>query len=244
VRHLRYTALPLAALAACLAAAPADAACAPPAQPALIVERGRDDPVRREEASTLVELTRRSRGKRSDANPDAHTFGLTESTIESRVHVAVEARRAPGGLTCAAPREVRVVVRLVARRVYVAREARGNACVRREVLRHEQRHVALDDAMMPELLASVRRSLAGPVSRLPAWPVGGDAELRGAARRTANELNALVAALPFGEERRARHAAAVDTPAEYARFSRACKGAVGAIIRRAQEEAARVAGGG
>jgi hypothetical protein len=63
--------------------------------------------------------------------------------------------------------------------------------------------------------------------------VRSNAELRREAQRAADEVNRRVASLPLGERRRERHAAEVDTPAEYDRFSRACDGAVGAIIRRA-----------
>jgi hypothetical protein len=134
-----------------------------------------------------------------------------------------------GGGFCPAPRSVRVRIGFGVRLAYVADAASAEACVRRVLLEHEERHARLDD----ELLAGFIKVTEGPfgmaLARLKRVPAPtAEAATGGFAtgvRRLVGE-----AARELALRRREIHTA-LDGPEEMERLRSAC----GARVRQFEE---------
>ena len=167
---------------------------------------------------------------RSDAVLAGNRFAsgavhLGQSNVEARVaaSVAFEDVTDASGAPCVRVQRITVVLRYARRDVRIAREAAADACLRREIEAHEQRHVDLDDRLLKEfgetmksrvaLLADELSPVAGPI-----WSTGRTALLEkvGAATESLSR--------DFSTLRRKRHRAEIDTPEEYRRARTMCDG--------------------
>ena len=115
------------------------------------------------------------------------------------------------------------------RTVLVARELPHGSCIHGEVLAHEMRHVAADDAMLNEFMPVIRQRLEALVGRI--GPVVSRSQnhamtvMRGQIDRELEALNR-----EFTRERDRRQMQ-IDTLEEYRRVSTACEGEVGKYIK-------------
>lgn len=142
---------------------------------------------------------------------DLHVAGVYRASL--RLGIALRIGLAPNG--CLVPD---VTVRATAPRgIFVAAEFNPGSCRYDVILAHEREHARIDDT----LLADLDGWLAAPLRQVLAAP--------GALRGTAPELAARLQArfeqakTAFIEARRQAQLS-IDTPAEYARASRACPG--------------------
>jgi len=212
---------------ACAACPSAPTRTAPPPAVRIAVEHG---PVGRDDTIGLADLARRSREDAAAAGESAaRVLGLTTSDTEFQVVVRsrVVEPAEDGGAACAIPIGVEVRLALVRRVVHVAREVAGDPCLRGEVLAHEMRHVATDDALLDDyqswLLPRFREAAAA------LRPV--EAATAEAAQRTLlrDVQAANSAALAGFEAERRKRQMAIDSPEERARFGRVCDGRARAL---------------
>ncbi len=152
--------------------------------------------------------------------PDSDALGLSSSLLGENPRSSF--RMVPhGGQDCYYLAALEVQFGYVERLVQVAREVPEESCLYREILGHERKHVAVDDAVvrdsLPYVEAEVRRFAAGfgPVQAPDRETVDQllDAALEKAMRPILDHVSAL--------ENAAQDK--VDTPAEYARVENACR---------------------
>lgn len=128
----------------------------------------------------------------------------------------------PNATVCGRITLLKVAFGYQERTVLVARELPRGSCIHNEVLAHEMKHVAVDDAMLAEYVAVVRQRLEGLTARL--GPVVSRSQnhamtvMRGQVDRELESLNR-----DFSRERDRRQML-IDTLEEYRRVSDACDG--------------------
>jgi hypothetical protein len=219
----RLAVIVLALAAAGCASPPAsDRVCAPEARPTWSVAADAGV-VRTSDEFSHVLL-------RSDAVLAGNRFAsgavhLGQSNVEARVaaSVAFEDVTDASGAPCVRVQRIAVVLRYARRDVRIAREAAADACLRREIEAHEQRHVALDDRLLKDFGATMKdriAQLAGELSPVAGqvWSTGRAAlldKVAGATDRLSRDFSTL---------RRQRHRAEIDTPEEYRRARTMCDG--------------------
>lgn len=152
----------------------------------------------------------------------SHVGGLTNGTISSNMSTQLQTLTSPDGAACIWISEV--VIRLIYDPiVYVSREFPPGSCYHTAVLQHEQKHVAVDRALMsmfaPELQTAIQKiaqekGRKGPIQK---------AQLESASRimqkDVEDELNKMMDNL--STVRKARQAQ-IDTPQEYMRVQNLC----------------------
>lgn len=161
---------------------------------------------------------------RSDRGYRYLTLGDTES--EFLVVGYAKSRTVPSaaGGDCAYPTKVSLMLALGKRVIHIAREFGANEpCVHREVLGHERRHVALDNAILTEEKASLPRTLPRLFADLDGvWGKDDAAARQNLRKRLDADDDGLHASIEA--KRRAAQAADVDTVAEQHRLLRVCGG--------------------
>lgn len=149
-------------------------------------------------------------------------LGATES--REVVFALITVRTVPGarGGVCAYPTRVVFTLGLTARKIHIASEfAEGEPCVYREVMGHEERHVALDNQLMRAAAESLRGTAATRFRDSDGvWGPNPAAARRNLQRRVERDEDRLRADIK--EIRLAAHAAKIDTPQERRRLVDAC----------------------
>jgi hypothetical protein len=128
------------------------------------------------------------------------------------------------GGVCAYPTRIAFTLGLTARKIHVASDfARAEPCIYREVLAHEERHVALDNALMHMAADALR--VAAPMRFADLYGVWGESDAA-ARQNLQHRLEADDQSLRLEIERKrvAAHAEAIDTPEERIRLVEACAG--------------------
>lgn len=147
-----------------------------------------------------------------------HHLGLTTSRVEWYSEIETRYRSGPGGV-CARPSEVELALVQTEHTVRIANEIRPGSCLYREVLAHEQRHVAVNRQ-------TLRRAAARARTAAKAWAARSQG--RGATLDEAMETlqhglrRAIEPALASMRDNREAGHRAIDTEAEYHRLSRVC----------------------
>jgi len=205
------------ALAACVR--PADKAaeaCPAGSPPEFRVDFAAIPPARDDSLST-AELSREG-----DVAFGRVAVGLTVVRLTVKADFRVHNVPALTDGICAYPGAVAFHVAYAERVVHVARELADEPCLHREVLDHENRHVALDDRYFPAAVKALEAGLPARFGPGVAW--AHDAEAADAQVRAHVEaiLRQLVADLDAS--RRDEHRRQVDTPEEEARMLAACGG--------------------
>ena len=158
---------------------------------------------------------------KSGASPERHrTYGLTVVNFghetESRLRILEETS---SGRTCATP-DVDVVLSMRPATVYVARELSGDACQHEATRQHEMQHVAAYRELLDEAAVQLRAELPAAVAASWTGPTATDVRARfdDALRGYMREF------MRAQHERLAERQALIDSPEEYARVARACRG--------------------
>ncbi|HYH19177.1 MAG TPA: hypothetical protein VD995_11225 [Azospirillum sp.] len=133
------------------------------------------------------------------------------------------------GSVCAAVSSVKVTFGFIERVVYVARELPRGSCIHGEVLAHEMKHVATDEALLKEFQPEIRRRIETAAARLGTVRARSQQQAVQALRRPLDA--ALKGLLQEFSRNRDDRQARVDTIQEYQRVSRSCGGELGKYIK-------------
>jgi hypothetical protein len=158
----------------------------------------------------------------------SYVLGLTKT--ESKMSVALGGpilQDAASGYECIAPRiEVKLYYAPVV--VYIGSEFAPGTCGYQEILTHELRHLKAYTDHLPKVEKTVREALAKRFGDKPLYAPSGTAM-----SALQHEMNS--GWLPYMKNEMAKAEplqAAIDSPQEYARLSKACNGEIQAIITR------------
>jgi hypothetical protein len=184
---------------------------------------------------TSLDMAALARRARSDMPHDGTTrhAGLTTGRLVGSFIETIDFARQPGApapTICGAARSVAVRVGFEEAAIFVAREITQDRCLHDQVLAHENRHVAVDRALLtwvaPRLETAVRTALGQlGIARAPTQ----EAVWATIRRRIESAVDAEMRALQ--QERRKRQQL-VDRPEEYRRFAESCGGALGRLLAR------------
>jgi hypothetical protein len=155
-------------------------------------------------------------------------LGLTRA--ESRIAIGMEGKLLQDlktGYECVAPK---VVVKLsyVPIVIYVGSEFAPGSCAYEEILSHEMRHLKVYLAHLPKVESTVRAALDRRFLAQPLYAPAGQAKAL-----LKEELDRRW--MPFIKNAMAKVEplqAAIDSPQEYARLSKVCKGEVQSLLSR------------
>ena len=131
-------------------------------------------------------------------------------------------RPLPGGDVCGAPTTLSVTFGFQERRLYVARELPRESCIHGEVLKHEMKHIAVDEALLKEFIPHIQRRLDAVVERIGAVRRRTQKQAMAAIRQPIDA--ALKQAMQDFTRERDRRQKQVDSAEEYTRVSRSCGG--------------------
>ena len=164
------------------------------------------------------------------APKNSYVLGLTRT--ESRVSINVGGPRLTDpktGYECIAPK-ISVSLYYIPFIIYVGREFVPGSCAYKEILAHEMRHLNAYLDHLPKVETVVRAAMAARFNDRPLYAPGGQVQAL-LKREIDNNWMPYIKGEMVKVE---RIQAAIDTPAEYARLSRVCKGEVQSLIRRAK----------
>lgn len=209
-------------LGALLAGGAAQAAC--PATGATI-NISSDDPEPSVSAVPMAALRSQMQGgaSRSPSAGRVHDehLGVTASRVEWRMELAARYLREADGRVCAVADRVTIVLAHVEHAIRIAAEIEPEGCLWREVLAHEQRHVAVNRATLTQAEQALRGAVTQWAQRASARAVNAEAatsQLQAGLRQAVEpHLTAMRRARVDGHGR-------IDTAREYDRLARVCPG--------------------
>jgi hypothetical protein len=133
-----------------------------------------------------------------------------------------------GGFGCVAMRQVNVTLR-VDPTIYIAAPYRTKECLFREIVGHEQHHVDVDRAIAEKYRGRIEDGLRMLFSQPADYSSGviTAADMAGTQKRMEKTMdNAIGVLFQDMQNERARAQHDVDSPAEYARIARTCRGEI------------------
>ncbi len=201
-------------------ALPAAAQTCPTPAPARVTIQSLFDPIRQDTTQTVAGLERTARdAPGGGVHHHGRTAGLWLSEMVGEIRSEFQITR-DGRSSCVAVTAVSGSFGFRNNRLLVARELNTNACARAAVIEHEEKHAAVDHAILtthhPRLIAALQAAAAR---------AEGDQAVLSQRLQAAFE-QAFQAAAAERDQRQT----AVDTPAEYARVSAMCNGAIGRLL--------------
>lgn len=149
-------------------------------------------------------------------------LGISQAVYGESHRPLVRHQMQRDGFVCAAVERIDVSFGLRERNVFVARELPEGTCIHGEVLAHEMKHVAADEALLGRFVPQVKERLTQELARVTPVRARTSTQAVDALRRHVDRVMANLFR-EFGQER-ARVQAAIDTADEYRRVSRACGG--------------------
>ena len=167
---------------------------------------------------------------KGQAPKNSYVLGLTRT--ESRVAIDVSGRRLADpktGYECMAP-NIAVNLYYVPFVIYVGREFVPGSCAYKEILAHEMRHLNAYLDHLPKVETVVRAAMAKRFNDRPLYAPRGQAQALLKQEIDNNWMPYIKSEMIKVEYLQA----AIDTPKEYARLSRVCKGEVQSFIRAAR----------
>lgn len=173
-----------------------------------------------------LELT----GMKGRVKPGSYVLGLTKT--ESRVAVTIGGgllQDRASGYECIAP-QIKVALYYAPIVVYIGREFHPGTCAYKAVLAHEMRHLNTYRNHLPKVETVVRAALARRFEARPLYAPAGQAR-----QLLEDEID--TGWMPYMKNQMAAvevEQAAIDSPQEYARLSKVCKGEVQSLIRPAR----------
>ena len=205
----------LSALFAPLAAA---AECADmPADPAISV-RIDAAPVRHDHALSVAALSKiPSESRRAGMEAYDRTLGLTEANINTNADMKLFTMPDGQGGFCTTARSATIVVKWTTT-VHIASEIQPGSCIDRVVGAHEEKHVAIDAALMPIGRRAIELALTAVIRHGVAGSTAGQSRqnLQDQARDAVNQAIDAFALV------RTRRQLALDSPDEYDKVQRTC----------------------
>ncbi|MBP2303807.1 hypothetical protein GBZ48_15660 [Azospirillum melinis] len=180
-------------------------------------------PIQRDDALSIPQLTRlpgRTPGPVSTT--DSHVLGLTQARYGEQSQVSALFKTMGDGTYCASASKLAISFGFQQRIVHVAREIPAGSCLHGEVLAHEMRHVAVDEALLQEMMPQIRSRLDQVIAEMAPVRSRSQSQAMAAVRRPLESAMRRIMQ-EFGRERDRRQAQ-VDTVEEYERVSRVCNG--------------------
>lgn len=223
--HAFAVVLPLLAAGALwLSTVPAVAGVACPAfDPPRVKVTPQIAPLVRDNGRTIAELaTIPGRAPGPAGRSNGHILGLAHARYGEESQFRAMFRPLPGGDVCGAPASLAVTFGFQERRLYVARELPRESCIHGEVLRHEMKHIAVDEALLKEFIPRIQQRLEAVVERIGAVRRRTQEQAMAAIRQPID--TALKQVMQEFTRERDRRQKQVDSPEEYARVSRSCGG--------------------
>jgi hypothetical protein len=213
------------ALSASPAAAQSGARACPDFGPATVTLEVEMPPLRRDDTKSLAQLAGvpgRRPGPAGSAR--GHILGLTQARYGERSKIGAVFQPIAGGTICGSVKSLAITFGFQERTVLVARELPDNSCIHREVLEHEMRHVAADEALLRDFAPLLKRRMEAVVARVGAVRARSQEQALAAIRRPLDaEMRALFR--EFGQKRDQAQRR-IDTVTEYDRVARSCGGEV------------------
>jgi hypothetical protein len=157
-----------------------------------------------------------------------HTYVLGLTKTESRMSIGLDGpilTDPASGYECVAP-QIKVSLFYVPIVIYVGREFPPGSCAYQEILAHEMRHLNTYLDYLPKVEAVVRAALAKRFDARPLYAPAGQV-------RALLEKEIDNGWMPYIKTEMGKVEvlqAAIDTPQEYARLSKVCKGEVQSLI--------------
>ena len=162
----------------------------------------------------------------SNAPPGAYVLGLTRAQGQLSIgHKWTLIRDPLSGTECIAP-QIDVSMYYPPITIYVGSEFAPGTCAYQEILAHEMRHLNAYLDHLPKVERTVRKALSNRFDGKPLYARDGQASAS-----LQRELD--TGWMPYMKRELAsveRQQAAIDSPQEYARLSRICKGEVQSLI--------------
>jgi hypothetical protein len=158
----------------------------------------------------------------------SYVLGLTRT--ESRVSIGLGGPMLvdpKSGYECIAPK-ITVSLYYVPIIIYIGSEFPRGSCAYKEILAHEMRHLNTYLDHLPKVETVVRAAMSKRFNDKPLYAPGGQAQ-----RLLKQEID--TSWMPFIKSEMLKvekEQARIDTPGEYARLSKVCKGEVQSFIRR------------
>lgn len=182
-------------------------------------------PIQRDDGLSIAQLARQpGRAPGPAGSARGHVLGLTQARYGEQSQVSALFQPMGDGSFCASPKTLTVSFGFQQRVVLIARDLPPASCIFREVLEHEMKHVAVDEALLRDFAPLVRRRLDDVAAQLAPVRARSQNQAMQAFRRSLD--SAMRATMQeFGQERDRRQAQ-VDTAEEYERVSKSCGGEV------------------
>ena len=165
-------------------------------------------------------------GMQGGGRANSYVLGLTKT--ESRVSIGMKGpvlEDPESGYECIAPR-LEVALFYVPIVIYVGREFAPGSCAYGEILAHEMRHLKTYLDHLPKVEAVVRAALAKRFENKPLYAPAGQAQALLEQEIDGGWMPYIKAEMGKVELQQAT----IDSPDEYARLSKVCKGEVQSII--------------
>lgn len=191
--------------------------CAIPANQSLKVEIA-PGPAGQDRTLTIAQLSRLSSVSRRPGMEAYHyALGQTEADLKARTRIEILTTSNGQGGYCSAISTASVIIDWRTT-VHIAAEVKPGSCIDRVVTRHEQRHVDLNRALMPDAQAGISAALA---------TVAGRAVSNSSIESSRNVIQqrllaAVKAAMKTFSAEQARRQLEIDTPEEYDKVPNAC----------------------
>jgi hypothetical protein len=160
------------------------------------------------------------------APANAFVLGLTRAQGQLSIGIDGELIRDPlSGYECVAPRiDVQLYYTPIV--IYVGSEFAPGTCAYQEILAHEMRHLKAYRDHLPKVEVTVRKALADRFGNRPLYARTGQANASLKREIDTGWMPYMKRELASVEEQQAL----IDTPEEYGRLSRICKGEVQSLI--------------
>ena len=160
------------------------------------------------------------------ATEGAYVLGLTRTQSRLEINLNGSVLQDPlSGYECISPR-IAVSLYYIPIIIYVGSEFSPGTCVYDEVLAHEMRHLKTYLEHLPKVESVVRKALSQRFDNKPLYALSGQA-------RNALQREVDTGWMPYMKRELIKveaNQALIDTPQEYARLSRVCKGEVQSLI--------------
>jgi len=209
------------ALSGLLAGAPAHAACP---ETGATISVSREDPEPGIASAPMAALRNQmlaaQRPPAAQRTHDDH-LGVTASRVEWRMELAARYLRQADGRVCAVADRVSIVLAHVEHMIRIAEEITPQGCLWREVLAHEQRHVAVNRATLAQAEQALRAAVTEWARRATARAPDAEAAT---GMLQASLRNAVEPHLATMRRARMEGHGRIDSVAEYDRLARICPG--------------------
>jgi hypothetical protein len=176
-----------------------------------------------------------SRMKGGVLPPNGYVLGLTKT--ESRVQIGLDGpmlQDPASGYECVAP-QIKVELTYAPVRVYVGNEFPPGTCGYEVILAHEMRHMQTYMDQLPKVEKVVRDALARRFEGKPLYAPSGTARSALAHEIDSGWMPFIKAEMNKVELLQAQ----IDSPAEYARLSKACNGEIQTILKKTHRPGGR-----